>query len=130
MDLVADLLTPYLRAIEAKDADALAALLDDAIEQHEYPNRFAPAGGVRSKADMLEGLARGAQVLSAERYEIREALTADDRVVLRLGWTGTLAVPLADKQPGDTLTAELALFFTVADGRITRIYNYDCVAPF
>lgn len=119
----------YLRAIEAKDVDAVRALVHEDASQHEYPNQLVVAGAVRDRDGLLAGLATGAKVLRAERYEIDDSLVDGARVACRVSWMGELAVPVLDKHAGETLRAKFGVFFTLRDGRIVEQHNYDCFLP-
>ena len=118
--------TNYLRALEAKDAERARASLHVDVRQHEYPNQLVKSGASRGLADMLEGMARGAKVLTSESYEIEDAVVEGDRVACRVHWRGTLAVPVLGKQAGDVLEARFGVFFRLKDGRIFEQHNYDC----
>jgi ketosteroid isomerase-like protein len=121
----------FVQAVEQGAAsDALRQLCDPAVTQHEYPNRLFPKGAQRDAKALLESSERGKQVLSSQRYEIRNAVAAGDYVALELDWTGTLAVPLGTLQPGATLHASIGQFLTFREGRIVSIRNYDCYDPF
>lgn len=121
----------YFAAIEARaDAAVLAECLHPAVVQEEFPNRLNPRGGRSDHATMLERLARGRQLLAAERYEIVDEMVAGDRVALEVRWSGTLAVPLGEQLPaGQTMRARLAVFLAFRDGRIVAQRNYDCFDP-
>ena len=79
---------------------------------------------------MLAGSVAGAGLLHHQRYAEEEAVEHRDRVVLRLTWSAVLSIPLATLQPGDVLTAHVAMFCTVRDGRIAHQASYDCYEPF
>ena len=118
--------TDYLRAIEAKDAERVRALLHPEVVQHEYPNQLVKAGASRGLEEVLEGLVRGSKVLSDERYDVEDALVDGDRVACRVHWQGTLAVEVLGKTPGDVLKARFAVFLRLQDGRVIEQHNYDC----
>jgi ketosteroid isomerase-like protein len=116
----------YLRAIEAKDAERVRALLHPTLKQHEYPNQLVKSGAERNLEDVLAGLARGAQVLTSERYEIEDALVDGDRVAARARWQGTLAIDVLGKRAGEVLEARFGVFFRLKDGLIVEQHNFDC----
>jgi len=116
----------YFRAIEAKDPERVRACLHPDVAQHEYPNQLLKAGGSRALDAMLDGLARGAKVLSAERYEIEDSLVDGDRVACRVHWRGTLAVEVLGKKAGDVLEARFGVFFRLKDGKVVEQHNFDC----
>jgi ketosteroid isomerase-like protein len=121
----------YLAAIEQRDDMAtIAEYLHPAIVQEEFPNRLNPRGGRSDYDTMLSRMAKGRQLLSAERYEILAELAVDDRVALEVLWSGTLAVPLGDQlAAGSTIRARFGVFLNFQDGRIIAQRNYDCFEP-
>ena len=127
-DLVA-LARRYLDAVEAHDGSALAFYAPDAV-QIEYPNRLVPAGATRDLAALREAGERGRQVLVGQRYDVRHAVAAADRVALEVLWTGTLAVPVGSIPAGGEMRAHFAMFLDFRDGRIVGQRNYDCFEPF
>ena len=52
------------------------------------------------------------------------------RPILRLTWTGTVGADVGRFVAGQQLTAHIAQFITVRDGRISAIATYDCYEPF
>jgi ketosteroid isomerase-like protein len=121
----------FVQAVgEGAASEALRELCDPAVTQHEYPNRLFPQGAHRDGRALLESAERGKQVLSSQRYEIRNAVASGDQVALELDWTGTLAVPLGTLKPGAQLHATIGQFLTFREGRIVSIRNYDCYDPF
>lgn len=118
--------TDYFRAIEAKDAERVRALLHPDAVQKEYPNQLVKAGASRKREEMLEGLARGSKVLTGERYDVEDALVDGDRVACRVHWRGTLAIPVLGKSPGDVQEARFGVFFRLQNGQIIEQHNYDC----
>lgn len=123
------LVETYLRAIESKDAERVRACLHPELAQHEYPNQLVTTGANRDLAAVLEGLARGAQVLTAERYEIEDALVDGDRVACRVHWEGTLGFAVLGKQAGEVLEARFGVFFRLQQGKIVEQHNFDCFYP-
>lgn len=119
----------YLRAIEAKDAAGVAACLHPELTQHEYPNQLVTSGASRDRASVLDGLARGAKVLTAESYQVEDALVEGDRVACRVHWRGTLAVAVLGKQAGDVLEARFGVFFRLQADKIIEQHNFDCFYP-
>lgn len=125
-----DLVRAYLAAVERFDVDAVAALLDPAMEQREMPNLLYATGQTRNCAKMLEDLPKGLRVLRSQRYEIGSLTAGGDRVVVEARWEGVLAVPLGRLQAGDSMVAHIAMVFECRDGRIVGQRNYDCYEPF
>lgn len=116
----------YFRAIEAKEVERVRACLHPDVAQTEYPNQLVKAGASRTLEVMLDGLARGANVLKAERYEIEDSLVDGDRVACRVHWRGTLAVEVLGKKPGDVLEARFGVFLRLKDGKVLEQHNFDC----
>lgn len=116
----------YLTALTQKDEEMLHSVLSNRAIQSEMPNALAPAGAERNKAQMLEGMRQGAQVLKSERYELLEVFVDGSRAACRLKWQGELNMPVLGKTPGETLEAAFAVFFSFVDGKIVEQTNYDC----
>ena len=121
----------YLAAIEGGATGAtLAAFYTPDVEQVEYPNRLLPMGATRDLAAVLDGAARGQQVVRTQRYEVRAAHAAGDNVILELLWVATLARSIGMLLPGHEMRAHFAVVLEYRDGRIARQRNYDCFEPF
>ena len=111
---------------EAEELDAFFA--PDAV-QEEFPNRLVPNGATRDLAAMKEGRARGRALLSAERFEVLNAVADHDQVVMEVVWTGTVREARGPFTAGQKLRARFAVFMEFRDGRIIRQRNYDCFDP-
>src|SRR5262249_7592955 len=99
------------------------------VVQEEFPNRLMPNGAVRTLQAMKDGRARGKALLSAERFELLNAVASGDQVVLELIWTGTVGAAAGPFSAGQQLRARFAVFMEFRDGRIVRQRNYDCFDP-
>jgi ketosteroid isomerase-like protein len=121
----------YLATIErGGDAEAVAPFLHPHVVAEELPNRIAPRGVQRDRAMMLEGVGRGRKLLCSQTYEITGEMAVGDRVILEVGWTGTLATSLGEQlAAGTSLRARLAIFLEFQDGQIIAQRNYDCYDP-
>lgn len=121
----------YLSALErGAIGDELAAFFCPDVEQIEFPNRLVATGARRDLSAILEGAARGRQVLRRQRYEVRAAHADGDAVILEMTWVGVLAVPVGTLAPGNEMRANFAAFIELRNGRIARQRNYDCFDPF
>jgi ketosteroid isomerase-like protein len=109
-------------------AEALEMYTEDVV-QEEFPNRLMPTGARRGIAELREGARRGAQVMAAQRWEVRNAVASGDTVALEVLWTGTLAIPLGTLAAGDEMRAHFAVFLQFRDGLIAAQRNYDCFDP-
>ena len=121
----------YLAAVErGATGDELAAFYTDDAIQEEFPNRLVAAGARRDLAAILQAAERGQKVMSAQRYELVQAVASDEHLALEVAWTGTLAVPFGSLPAGGQMRARFAMFMDLRDGRIARQRNYDCIEPF
>jgi ketosteroid isomerase-like protein len=118
----------YLRAIEERAEDTLSFFTEDVV-QEEFPNRFVPNGARRGLQELREAAERGRKVLTAQLYEILNAIASGDTVALEVQWTGTLAVPLGSLPVGGEMRARFAVFLQLRDGKIAAQRNYDCFEP-
>ena len=108
----------------------LEDLFTDDVTVTEYPNLIKPSGGTAGRATMLAASRAGARLLSAQRYDVHHAAADGNTAILRLTWTGTVAADAGTFRAGQRLTAHIAQFITVRDGRISAIATYDCYEPF
>ena len=121
----------FVAAVAAGAPDAaLEAFYAPDVEQTEFPNRFVPDGAVRDLSGLREAAARGRQTMSAQSFEVINALRTGDCVALEAIWTGTLAVAVGALRPGDVMTARFAQFFEFENDLIRRQRNYDCFDPY
>lgn len=96
----------------------------------EYPNLIKPSGGAADLATMLAASRAGARLLSAQRYDVHHAAQSGNTAIMRLTWTGTVSADIGAFRAGQQLTAHIAQFITVREGRISAIATYDCYEPF
>ena len=100
----------------------------DAV-QVEHPSLVSPNGGTRGLDAMLAASHRGKALLTEQRYDVTSAMASEDVVTLQLTWTASLAIPMANLQPGDQLRAHVAMFLKYLDGRVVLQETYDCYEP-
>ncbi|HUR81214.1 MAG TPA: nuclear transport factor 2 family protein [Thermoanaerobaculia bacterium] len=126
-----EIVKQYLASIEsAAPFEEVAKHLAPDVVQTEFPNRLVPNGATRRLPDLAAAAASGKKVVSAQRYEIRNAVALGEHVALEVQWTGTLAVPFGTIPAGGRMTANFGVFLVVRDGRIQTQNNYDCFDPF
>jgi ketosteroid isomerase-like protein len=119
----------YLDSIgRADELGGLRFLADDVV-QVEFPNRLVPNGATRDLAALRDAAERGRKIMTAQRFEIVNAIANGDQVAVEAVWTGTLAVPLGSLPVGGQMRARFAIFLTYRDGKIVRQHNYDCFDP-
>jgi ketosteroid isomerase-like protein len=106
-------------AVTAFDAGKLAALVHPDARFSEMPNLINPEGTERDREAALAGLAKGRELLSAQSYKVHERVVDGDTIAARVTWRGAL-------QSGQELTAHIATFTQVRDGKIYRHATYDC----
>jgi ketosteroid isomerase-like protein len=120
----------YLESIGRADALAGLRFFADDVVQVEFPNRLLPNGATRDLAALRNAAERGRKVMTAQRFEVLNAIASGDQVAVELQWTGTLAIALGSIPAGGEMRARFALFLTYRDGKIVRQHNYDCFDPF
>jgi ketosteroid isomerase-like protein len=96
----------------------------------ERPNAITPRGRTSDLDGMLAASTAGAGLLAEQRYEVRHVVEADDLVIVRLSWTGVVAEDAGPFRAGQALSADIAQFVRVRDGRVAEIESYDCYQPF
>jgi len=120
----------YLEALQGGAVgEALAKFFTPDVRQVEFPNRLNPRGGVSDLPTILRRAEQGQNLLRSQRFEILSELAQDHRAAVEAKWTGTLAVVLGSLEAGATMTAHVAMFFQLVDGRIQLQRNYDCFEP-
>lgn len=127
--------TVALRAVYAAleagvDGESLRSFFTEDAVTIEHPNRLKPKGAVSTLEVMLENVERGRTMLATQRYHVEEMVEVGERVVVRLTWTGTMAIDVGELRAGQVLTAQVAQFVQVRDGRVSRLETYDCYYPF
>ncbi len=116
-----DTVLAYLRAIEAMDLPAVAALLHPDVEVVEHPNRLNPRGARYDLAALAAAGERGKAVMSRQRYDVRALLVDGGRACAQIAWTGVLAA-------GGEMHAQICSVIELRDGKIWRQEQYDCFA--
>lgn len=119
------------RALEdGKHGAELSRLFTDDMLMIERPNLIKPKGAQATRAHMLANSAAGASLLSRQTFAVHSAIEHGDTVIVRLLWTGTIARDAGPFHAGQELTAHVAQFIQLKDGRIAAIETYDCYEPF
>ena len=119
------------RAIETgAHGDALRPLFTADAVTVERPNLISPQGRCSPLEQMLAASAAGAGLLAEQTYDVWSEVAVDDTAIVRLTWTGTVAVDAGPFHAGQVLTAHIAQFVTAREGRISGIETYDCYEPF
>jgi hypothetical protein len=120
----------YIQLVEDfSQPEAFQDILHPDIRLEEYPNLLMKNGSRRDYATMAAGAQQGRKILSANRYEIRNAFAAGDWVTLEIVWTGTLAIALGTMPAGGELKAYIATLLKFKDGLIIEQHQYDCYEP-
>jgi SnoaL-like domain len=109
--------------------EELRSLLAPDVRFVERPNLLNPPGGERDLAGILAGAAAGRQLLAWQSYEVRDHMTQDDRVVLRMRWRGELAVDAGRWKQGTQLRAWCVGHYRLDRGLIAEIEQHDCYDP-
>lgn len=117
----------YHRAVsDFATGEELSAFFHPDATHHELPNALFPDGNVRDMVGLCAAAEAGRKALSAQSFEVLNALAVGDQVALEVLWTGTTTVPLGDLPAGHTLRAHIATFLEFRDGKIITQRNYDC----
>jgi ketosteroid isomerase-like protein len=131
-DAAIELIERYIHATASPTTTPgdLGALVHPDVEVTIHPNITAPNGTRSTLPEMQAGLKAGQALMAWQKYEIHGHDTpAPDRVVSRTTWTGELAVDLGPWHARTKLRAEIAMFFTLRDGKVYRQENFDCYWP-
>lgn len=107
--------------LSSTEDDLRGVLHPDAVLR-ELPNPIAPTGHTRTVDETVAGFLAGKSKLTAQSIDVLEVLVSGDRAAVRSVWRGTLG--------GTEITAHMAGFVTVRDGRVLAHDTYDCYEPF
>src|SRR3954453_329108 len=118
------LMEELLGVCAAFDDEALARLGDPSVGISAMQHMLNREGTDRDLPAAREAFQRGKELLSSQSFEIHSALEVGDTIAARATWRGTLAAT------GRKLTAHIASFTQVRDGRVYRHATYDCYEPF
>ena len=123
-----EIVTAYIRAVEAQDLDEVGRLLHPEVENLEHPNKLLPAGQRYDLAAMRAAGERGRAVLASQRFEIRSIIVEGNRAAMQIAWSGTLKVAAGPMPAGHVLRAQVCSIIELRDGKIWRQEQYDCLA--
>jgi ketosteroid isomerase-like protein len=115
--------------LASSEAD-LVPLLDPELRVIEHPNALVPAGTDRDREQTLAGFRAGKALLAEQAFVLHEMLATADTVAVRATWSGVVARDIGGFTAGARLTAHVASFLTVRDGRIVGHETFDCYEPF
>lgn len=119
------------RALEAGvHGDALRHLYAETVVSIEHPNLISPRGSASDLDQIVAASTAGAALLASQRYDIRDVREVGDLVIFRYTWTGVIAEDRGPFRSGQELTARVAAFATITEGRISHFETYDCYEPF
>lgn len=111
------------------DLDALGELLGKKLTQVEHPNAVSPMGLRRGRRQLLADQA-GGDVLTDQTFDVHDILIDGCRAAVRGIWQGTLAAGAGPVSAGTRLTAHVAAFITVKDGKIIEHETFECYESF
>ena len=118
------------RALErGLHGDALRSLYAANIVSVVHPNPVSPRGSASDLDQIVSASTAGAALLSSQRYAIRDVREEGDLVIFRYTWTGVVAADRGSFRAGQELTAHVAAFATITNGRISHFETYDCYEP-
>ena len=113
----------------AESGDALRVLLHPHARIVEHPNAINQQGAVRDRDAAVAGYLAGKELLAQQVFDVHGLLVNDSRVAVRATWRGTLARDIGPLPTGTVMTAHIAAFLTVVDGRIREHETFDCYEP-
>ena len=121
-----EIVTAYIRAIEAHDVDGAARYMHPDVQNLEHPNKLSPTGRRYDLAGMRAAGERGKAVMASERYELRHMIVEGDRAAVQIAWSGTLAVAVGALPAGHVMRAQICSIIELRDGKVWRQEQYDC----
>jgi hypothetical protein len=130
-----DCVLAFIAAFDRRwpEEDEIRALLAPDVRFVQRPNLVSPTGSESDLTAIVAGVSAGRQLLAWQSYEVRDHIEQDDRVVVRMRWTGELAIDAGPWTRGTLLTAWCVGYYRLEHGLITEIEQHDCyeqpVAP-
>jgi ketosteroid isomerase-like protein len=121
-----EIVTGYLRAIEAHELDEVARYLHPDVQNVEHPNKLLPGGRRYDLAAMRAAGERGKAAMASERYEVRQMIVEGDRAAVQIEWSGTLAMAVGPLPAGHVMRAQICSIIELRDGKVWRQEQYDC----
>jgi ketosteroid isomerase-like protein len=121
-----EIVTAYLRAIEAHELDEVAGYLHPDVVNVEHPNKLSPTGRRYDLAEIRAAGERGAAVMASERYEVRQMIVEGNRAAVQIDWSGTLAIAAGALPAGHVMRAQICSIIELRDGKVWRQEQYDC----
>lgn len=121
-----EIVTAYIRAIEAQEPDIEARYLHPDVQLTEHPNRILPAGLRSDLAGIRAAGERGRKLMASQRYDIRDIIVEGDRAAVQFVWSGTLAVAAGPLPAGHVMQAQICSIIELKDGKVWRQEQYDC----
>ncbi|HET6848313.1 MAG TPA: nuclear transport factor 2 family protein [Gaiellales bacterium] len=107
----------------------LDELLAPDVTMIERPNMLKPSGGTRDGQEVRAGVEAGQALLAWQSYEPRDHVAEGDTVVMRMRWSGELAVDAGPWPAGTRMSAWCVAHYRLADGHIASIEQHDCYEP-
>ena len=105
------------------------AFFDESIIWKEMPNLFAPAGRTSDYQTIIASWAKGRAYLPEQVYTLRQAIASGDTVALEISWLGRVTKSLPPFSAGTQLSAQVAIFLRLRDGKIVSQTDYPCYDP-
>jgi ketosteroid isomerase-like protein len=126
-----ELVERYIRVVSDPLAvpEDLSAFLDESVVWREMPNLFAPSGRVSDYALARASFGKGREYLPEQTYVVRHAIASGDTVALELSWEGEVSKPIGPFPAGARLSAHIAIFLRLRDGKIVSQTDYICYEP-
>lgn len=124
-----EIVTAYIRAIEAHQLETVASFLHPEVELVEHPNQLNLNGKHYDGAAIREAGERGAKLLASERYAIRSMIVEGERAAVLIDWSGTLGVAAGPLPAGHVMRAQICSVIELRDGKVWRQEQFDCFAP-
>lgn len=121
-----EIVTAYIRAIEARDTEEAMRHTHPDVQLTEHPNRVSPNGMRADLAGMRAAGGRGRKLMASERYEIRQMIVEGDRAAVQIAWSGTLAIAAGSLPAGHVMSAQVCSIIELEDGKVWRQEQYDC----
>ena len=120
----------YLAAVDAFDQEAAASHLAPDVVQREFPNAMTPEIREYAREIILTGVREAHYFLTSQRTEVVRTVASGSEVVVEIVWAGVMRGEMGPLEPGDTLHAHGAIFFTLRDATIAvQHHHFSYIEP-
>ena len=122
---IPEIILTYLEAYNARDVEAMLALLTDDV-RFENATNSGDAMVIEGKTALAELAHQSAAAFSERRQSVRDAVVTPERVVLDIDFEAVVAIDMPTGwKAGETVELRGVSFFELREGRISSIVDFS-----